>query len=79
MILVRRKNGRKNQATMKIAIGKVKPGRMRNQAVLKASAGKARNVTELIDVPTRLRPITQPEKLLPPTKYSSVFVFLREK
>jgi hypothetical protein len=44
-----------------------------------ASAGKAKNVTELIEVPIILSPITQPEYDLPPTKYSSVVVFFLEK
>ena len=53
--------------------------RKSNQEVLKLSAGQARNVIELIEVPIMLNPITQPEQDLFPTKYPSVVVFFREK
>jgi hypothetical protein len=50
----------------------MKFGSMRNQAVLKASAGSAMNVIELIAVPAIEKPTAQPGIARPPTKYPSV-------
>ena len=44
-----------------------------------ASPGNARNVTELIVVPSIDRPTTQPLNERLPTKYSSVLVLRRAK
>ena len=62
-----------------ITTGSTMFGRKRSQEVLKLSAGYARNVIELIEVPIMLKPITHPDYELLPTKYASVDVFLREK
>jgi hypothetical protein len=50
-----------------------------NQAVLNASAGNAKNVIELMEVPTKLKPMTQPANDRPPKKYCSVLTFFLEK
>jgi hypothetical protein len=45
---------------------------MRSQAVLKASAGRARKVIELIAVPASENPTAHPGIARPPRKYASV-------
>tara|TARA_X000001036_G_scaffold70940_2_gene62366 strand:+ start:875 stop:1072 length:198 start_codon:yes stop_codon:yes gene_type:complete len=65
---LRLKKGRNKYADVIITIGSTIFGKNLNQDVLKLSAGYARNVIELIEVPIILKPITHPEYDLFPTK-----------
>jgi hypothetical protein len=77
--LHRLNSGNIRYAAINVANGRAKLGIYLIHVVLKASAGNATKVTELMEVPTIPNPMTHPENDLPPTKYCSVLLFLREK
>lgn len=68
----RRKKGMKTIIAITAMKGSMRFGTNWRQSKTKAAAGKAKKVTELMDVPSIERPMTQPGKERPPRKYFSV-------
>ena len=60
-------------------IGSVRLGTSIRQSRMNAAAGSARNVIELMDVPSIERPTAQPGNARLPRKYSSVLLLRLEK